>query len=61
LKIKILANGEIKEIRFEKRSGNRYLDESAYKALMKTNPLPPLPKGFKLYEVGLIFTPKGLK
>jgi len=61
LKIKILANGEIKKIWFEKRSGNRYLDESAYKALMKTNPLPPLPKGFKLYEVGLIFTPKGLK
>jgi len=61
LKIKILADGTIKEVRFEKRSGNRYLDESAHKAVMKSDPLPALPKGYQFYEVGLIFTPTGLR
>lgn len=61
LMIKVMANGEIKDIWFERRSGNRYLDESAYKAVMKSNPLPPLPKGYQLYNVGLIFTPSGLQ
>lgn len=61
LMIKIMANGEIKEVWFEKRSGNRYLDESAYKAVMKSNPLPALPSGYQYYNVGLIFTPSGLQ
>ena len=59
--IKIMANGEIKDVWFEKRSGNQYLDESAYKAIVKSNPLPPLPKGYQFYQVGLIFTPTGLQ
>ncbi|MDP2645624.1 MAG: cell envelope integrity protein TolA [Desulfobacterales bacterium] len=60
--IKIMPNGEIKNIWFEKRSGNNYFDDSAYKAIVKSNPLPPLPKGFLMseYNVGLIFTPSGL-
>lgn len=60
LQIKILADGEIKDIRFEKRSGNRYLDESAYEAVKKSNPLPALPKGYNEYSVILGFTPAGL-
>ena len=61
LLIKILENGNIEEIWFEKRSGNSYLDESAYKAIKKSNPLPPLPKGIQIYNVLLGFTPSGLK
>lgn len=63
LAIKIMPNGEIKEIWFDKKSGNSFLDDSAYKAIMKSNPLPPLPKGFFLsyYTVGLKFGPKGIK
>jgi len=63
LAIKIMPNGEIKEIWFDKKSGNSFLDDSAYKAIMKSNPLPPLPKGFLLpyYTVGLRFGPKGIK
>ena len=63
LAIKIMPNGEIKEIWFDKKSGNSFLDDSAYKAVMKSNPLPPLPKGFLLpyYTVGLKFGPKGIK
>jgi colicin import membrane protein len=63
LAIKILRNGEIEDIWFDKRSGNEYLDESAYKALVKSNPLPPLPGEYigSHYKIGLIFGPKGLK
>jgi colicin import membrane protein len=63
LAIKILRDGEIEDIWFDKKSGNDYLDDSAYKAIVKSNPLPPLPKEFSgpQYEIGLIFGPKGLK
>lgn len=59
--IKILKNGQIRDVWFETRSGNRYLDESALKAVKKSNPLPPLPKGYVTYDLGLQFTPSGLK
>jgi colicin import membrane protein len=61
--IKIMPNGEITDIWFEKKSGNSYFDDSVYKAVKKSNPLPPLPKEYTrpYYELGLIFTPKGLK
>lgn len=61
LLIKILQSGEIRDIIYETRSGNRYLDESAKKAIIKINPLPPLPAGQRSYTLGLIFTPEGLK
>ncbi|MBU3950516.1 MAG: cell envelope integrity protein TolA, partial [Proteobacteria bacterium] len=59
--IKILKNGEIRDIDYETRSGNHYLDESAKKAITRANPLPELPKGMNSYEVVVIFTPRGLK
>lgn len=59
--IKILKSGEIRDIIYETKSGNRYLDESAKKAVKKANPLPRLPAGLHSYDVGLIFTPKGLQ
>jgi colicin import membrane protein len=63
LGIKIMADGEIEEVWFDQRSGNRLLDDSAYRAVIKSSPLPPLPHGlFKdQYIVGLKFGPKGLK
>ncbi len=59
--LKILKNGEIRDIIYETRSGNRYLDESAKKAIKKADPLPQLPAGMHSYDVVVIFTPKGLK
>jgi len=59
--IKILKSGEIRDIIYETRSGNRYLDDSAKKAIKKTNPLPQLPAGMHFYDVVVIFTPKGLR
>ena len=63
LAIKVLQNGEIEDIWFDKKSGNAYLDDSAYKALVKSNPLPPLPNDYMrpYYKIGLRFGPKGLK
>ncbi len=62
--ITIRADGEITDVFFEKRSGDQYFDDSAYKAVIKSNPLPPLPRAYTAYEdsytVGLRFTPEGL-
>ena len=57
--VKIMRDGEIRDIWFEKRSGNSYFDDSVYKAVKKSNPLPPLPEGFlkPFYEVGFRFNP----
>ncbi|MCF8069965.1 MAG: TonB C-terminal domain-containing protein [Desulfobacterales bacterium] len=63
LVIRILRDGEIRDVWFEKWSGNNYLDESAKKAVTKSNPLPPLPKSYtgREYTIGLIFGPEGIK
>ena len=61
--ISIRPDGQISSIEYSKRSGNQYLDDSAYKAVKKANPLPPLPRGYfrSEYTIGLRFTPQGLK
>jgi len=63
LVIEIRPDGNIRDIWFEERSGNRYFDDQAYKAVKKSNPLPPLPEGYSrpYFNVGLRFTPSGLK
>jgi colicin import membrane protein len=63
LAFSIMPSGEIKDIWFDKRSGNRYLDESAKKAVLKSNPVRPHPPGVTkpFVIVGLRFTPKGVK
>ncbi|MGA8181066.1 MAG: TonB family protein [Desulfobacterales bacterium] len=60
--IKIARNGEIKDIWFDKRSGNDYFDEAAKNAIKKSNPLPPLPNGYMrpYCEAGFHFTSSGL-
>jgi len=62
LVIKILPEGRIADIFFETKSGNVYFDDSVFKAVKKSDPLPPLPKGYRRshYMVGLRFTPSGL-
>ncbi len=60
---KIRPNGEISDIRFDRKSGNAHLDESAYRAIVKSSPLPPLPAGLFNgdYGVALGFGTKGIK
>jgi len=59
--VRILKSGEIRDIIFETRSGNLYLDESVKKAILRSNPLPALPMGWTSYDIGFVFSPKGLK
>ena len=43
INVTILRSGAVTGINFEKRSRNRYFDESALKAIRKAIPFPPLP------------------
>ena len=63
LLFKVMPNGEITDIRFTEHSGNSYLDESAYRAVVKANPVSPHPTGVQApyVTVGLRFTPEGLR
>ncbi len=63
LVFKVMPDGEIKDLFFTDRSGNTYLDESAHKAIMKSNPVDPHPKGIvhPFVHVGLRFTPEGIQ
>lgn len=60
--IRISPSGQIEDIQFEKKSGNSIFDESALRAIQKSNPLPPLPPGFEggRFDVGVRFTPSDL-
>jgi colicin import membrane protein len=58
--VRVGADGGIRDVWFQRRSGNTLLDDSAYRAVMKSNPLPPLPDGFSQYEFTFGFTPSGL-
>ncbi|MFW6239985.1 MAG: energy transducer TonB [Thermodesulfobacteriota bacterium] len=57
---RVRSDGGISDVWFEKRSGHALLDDSAYRAVRKANPLPPLPPGLDDYTVALVFTPSGL-
>lgn len=63
LVIKVMPDGEIKDVWFEEKSGNTHLDDSSHKAILKSNPLPPLPAGYTgpFLTVGIVFTPSGVQ
>jgi TolA protein len=49
---KILRSGGVGETKLEESSGNFYFDQAAMRAILLSNPFPPLPEGFyKDYEV----------
>jgi colicin import membrane protein len=59
---KVMPDGAITDIFFTDRSGNPYLDDSAYKAIVKSSPVKPHPEGLRrpYIEMGLRFGPKGV-
>ncbi len=59
--ITIAADGRITDTWFDRRSGNDYADNSAHKAVIKANPLPALPEGYKSYTVKLEFDSSDLR
>ena len=63
LVFKVLPNGEITDIRYTERSSNSYLDDSAYKAIVKSSPVAPHPPTVKEPYVlmAIRFTPEGIR
>ncbi|MCP3875800.1 MAG: TonB C-terminal domain-containing protein [Desulfobacteraceae bacterium] len=59
--LKILKTGYTKYIRYDSKSGNELLDEVAMNTVLKSIPFQKLPKDIEFYEVGIIFSPRGLK
>lgn len=52
-------NGGVQKTWFEKKSGNAIYDQMAMRAIIKADPLPPIPKELtqESLEVGIRFTP----
>ncbi len=63
LVFKVMPDGQIRDLFFTDRSGNDFLDDSAYKAIIKSNPVAPHPEGLlkPFIHVGLRFTPEGVE
>ena len=57
INVKILRSGALEYMGFEKRSGNRYFDDSALRAVKKSSPFPPLPSWImdSSIEIGIRF------
>mgnify|MGYP001223980486 CR=1 FL=1 len=60
---KVMPDGEIRDIFFTDRSGNTALDESAYRAIVKSDPVDRHPKGLRQPYVmmAIRFTPQGIR
>jgi len=61
--VKISRSGTLDYIGFEKRSGNRYFDDSALRAVKKSSPFPPLPYWImdRSIEIGIRFHSEELR
>jgi len=57
--LKIERDGKIQKSWFEKKSGNDLYDQMSMRAIMKADPLPPIPKelGEQSLEIGIRFWP----
>jgi len=55
INVRILRNGAVVDVGFEKKSGNRYFDDSAVRALKKASPLPPLPSWIRGNDIEIGF------
>lgn len=57
IEVRIGRGGVLERADFEKRSGNRYFDESALRAVKKSSPFPPLPNWMRenSLEIGIRF------
>ena len=63
LVFKVMPNGEIRDLFFTDRSGNSHFDESAFRAVMKSDPVDPHPRSVSepYVQMGLRFTPEGIQ
>ena len=63
LVFKVMPNGEIRDLFFTDRSGNSHFDESAFRAVMKSDPVDSHPRSVSepYVQMGLRFTPEGIQ
>ena len=58
ISITVRSDGEITDISFEEKTGNVYLDDSAYRSVRKSSPLPPFSEyniREPFFETGIVF------
>ena len=57
--LKIDRGRRVREMRYEKRSGNPQYDQTAWQAIKKAEPFPPIPTEIKgdMFEIGIRFMP----
>jgi TonB family protein len=51
--LEVAENGALRDIELAQSSGDRYCDESAERAIRKSDPLPPPPRGALALELGM--------
>ncbi len=51
--LEVSDDGSLRDIELAKSSGDRYCDESAERAIRKSDPLPPPPRGALALELGM--------
>jgi len=63
VQVRIMKNGAISAISFEKKSGLAYFDNSILRALKKADPLPPLPPWYREngLDIGIRFLSADLR
>lgn len=63
VQVRIMSNGAITGINFEKKSGLAYFDNSVLRALKKADPLPPLPPWYRenSLDIGIRFLSSDLR
>ncbi|MFA5182614.1 MAG: energy transducer TonB [Syntrophales bacterium] len=63
VQVRIMKNGAITGISFEKKSGLTYFDNSVLRALKKADPLPPLPPWYREngLDIGIRFLSSDLR
>jgi colicin import membrane protein len=63
LTFKVMPDGSITDVFFTDRSGNQHLDDSAYRAIVKSSPVKPHPEKLSrpFIVMGLRFTPQGVQ
>jgi TonB family protein len=61
--VRISRSGALEHMGFEKRSGNRYFDDSTLRAVKKSSPFPPLPSWImdSRIEIGIRFHSEELR
>ncbi|MFP4475213.1 MAG: TonB C-terminal domain-containing protein [Desulfatibacillaceae bacterium] len=61
--VTIRRDGGIKDKFFDQRSGNPHFDNSIFRAVEKSNPMPPLPEAWEkdTYTIGLKFDPESAR